>query len=216
MGVDLVLLASAFAFSLASAFIPVLNIEVYVVGLAAKTDVPWLWLVVVVSTGQTLGKLGLFWGARYAKAGFLGRRGAKARHEAEVLTSEPDVPADPDGSDGSAGSAVSGTPAGSPSGAGTGGVLVDVRRPALWRRAWSRIRHWVAVGCSRSWEIVRRGGWGALAILFLASAVGFPPLYATAVLAGATSMRTVSFVVVTWVGRVIRFAGLLLIPLWFG
>ncbi|MFN8075238.1 MAG: hypothetical protein U0Q15_07430 [Kineosporiaceae bacterium] len=199
---DGVLLTTAFWFAVASAFIPILNIELYVVGAATATDTSWVWLVLVVSTGQTLGKLGLFFGARYAKAGFLLRRTQKARHEADVLTSDPEeqAPAQPSASAPDLDESE----------------RAEAERPRWWRRAWRRCRHWVAVGCARSWEIVRGGGWGALAILFLSSAVGFPPLYATAVLAGATSMRWLPFALVTWVGRVLRFGGLLLIPLWFG
>ena len=46
--------------------------------------------------------------------------------------------------------------------------------------------------------------WG-LPIVLLAAVVGIPPLYAVALLAGATKMSAVWFALVVLVGRVTRF-----------
>jgi membrane protein YqaA with SNARE-associated domain len=53
-------------------------------------------------------------------------------------------------------------------------------------------------------RLVGTARWG-LPIVFLAAVVGFPPLYAVALLAGATRMSIVRFGVVVLVGRVTRF-----------
>ena len=53
-------------------------------------------------------------------------------------------------------------------------------------------------------ELVGDPRWG-LPITFLAAFVGIPPLYAVALLAGATRMNGVGFTVIVLVGRVLRF-----------
>jgi membrane protein YqaA with SNARE-associated domain len=71
-----------------------------------------------------------------------------------------------------------------------------------------RLRAWV------SWllEMVGRRRWG-LPIVGSAAVVGIPPLYAVALLAGATKMRAVWFAAVVATGRVTRF---ILVALGFG
>jgi membrane protein YqaA with SNARE-associated domain len=60
--------------------------------------------------------------------------------------------------------------------------------------------------------------WG-LPIVLLAAVVGLPPLYAVALLAGATKMRLLWFSLVVLVGRVTRFVlvaeGAINLPGWF-
>ena len=53
-------------------------------------------------------------------------------------------------------------------------------------------------------DLVGQERWG-LPIVLLAAIVGIPPLYAVALLAGATTMRALWFVLVVLVGRVTRF-----------
>jgi membrane protein YqaA with SNARE-associated domain len=59
--------------------------------------------------------------------------------------------------------------------------------------------------------------WG-LPITFLAAVVGIPPLYAVALLAGATTMKLRYFATVVLVGRIIRFLlvayGVAVLPFW--
>lgn len=59
--------------------------------------------------------------------------------------------------------------------------------------------------------------WG-LPITFIAAVVGIPPLYAVALLAGATTMKLRHFAPVVLVGRVTRFLlvayGVTLLPFW--
>lgn len=52
--------------------------------------------------------------------------------------------------------------------------------------------------------LVGRKRWG-LPITFVAAVVGLPPLYAVALLAGATKMRLGHFAGIVFVGRVLRF-----------
>ena len=53
-------------------------------------------------------------------------------------------------------------------------------------------------------DLVGQKRWG-LPIVLLAAVVGFPPLYAVALLAGATEMRAIWFGLAVLVGRVTRF-----------
>jgi membrane protein YqaA with SNARE-associated domain len=81
-------------------------------------------------------------------------------------------------------------------------------------RARARFRHRVA----QLLELVGQKRWG-LPIVLLAAVVGLPPLYAVALLAGATAMRGVWFALVVLVGRVSRFVLLALgiggLQIWF-
>ena len=53
-------------------------------------------------------------------------------------------------------------------------------------------------------DLVGKERWG-LPIVFIAALVGFPPLYAVALLAGATTMRPLWFGLTVLVGRLCRF-----------
>jgi membrane protein YqaA with SNARE-associated domain len=61
-------------------------------------------------------------------------------------------------------------------------------------------RRWVA----RLLDLVGQKRWG-LPIVLLAAVIGLPPLYAVALLAGATAMRGAWFAVFVLIGRVTRF-----------
>jgi membrane protein YqaA with SNARE-associated domain len=80
--------------------------------------------------------------------------------------------------------------------------------------ARARLRSWLAVLLS----LVGQKRWG-LPIVLLAAIVGLPPLYAVALLAGATKMRLVWFASLVLVGRVTRFVlvatGFRSVHLWF-
>jgi membrane protein YqaA with SNARE-associated domain len=53
-------------------------------------------------------------------------------------------------------------------------------------------------------DLVGQKRWG-LPIVGIAAVVGIPPLYAVALIAGATTMRTILFALVVLVGRITRF-----------
>lgn len=69
--------------------------------------------------------------------------------------------------------------------------------------AGPRLRRWRAF-LDRLLQLVGDPRWG-LPITFLAAAFGIPPLYAVALLAGATTMNGVAFTLVVLSGRVLRF-----------
>ena len=81
----------------------------------------------------------------------------------------------------------------------------------------TRVRLRAAV--ARLLELVGQKRWG-LPIVLLAAVLGLPPLYAVALLAGATTMRVLWFASAVLVGRVIRFVLLALgiggLHNWFG
>ena len=78
------------------------------------------------------------------------------------------------------------------------------RRERPRTRPKSRFRHSVDAFVSRLLALVGTKRWG-LPIVLLAAVVGLPPLYAVALIAGATTMRTGWFALFVLVGRVARF-----------
>jgi membrane protein YqaA with SNARE-associated domain len=78
------------------------------------------------------------------------------------------------------------------------------RRAAARRAAVGPFRARMRAVIARLLELVGQKRWG-LPIVLLAAVVGLPPLYAVALLAGATTMRTLWFTLVVLVGRVARF-----------
>lgn len=78
------------------------------------------------------------------------------------------------------------------------------RRAEARRQSVSPARARFRAGAARLLELVARKRWG-LPIVLLAAVVGLPPLYAVALLAGATTMRTGWFTVMVLVGRIARF-----------
>lgn len=63
----------AFAYGIGSAFIPVLNAEVFVAAAVAAMRHAWWWPVIALALGQTLGKCLMFLGARRGATWFQGR-----------------------------------------------------------------------------------------------------------------------------------------------
>jgi membrane protein YqaA with SNARE-associated domain len=78
------------------------------------------------------------------------------------------------------------------------------RRAEAARGPVGPFRAKVRAAIARLLELVGQKRWG-LPIVLLAAVVGLPPLYAVALLAGATTMRTLWFALVVLVGRVTRF-----------
>lgn len=72
-------------------------------------------------------------------------------------------------------------------------------QPGPWRRRFGS-------AMAALLELVGSKRWG-LPITFLAATVGLPPLFAVAVLAGATRMNVIWFGLVVLAGRVARFVG---------
>jgi membrane protein YqaA with SNARE-associated domain len=82
--------------------------------------------------------------------------------------------------------------------------FVRHRRAEARRAQVSRARARFRAVVARLLELVGRKRWG-LPIVLLAAVVGLPPLYAVALLAGATTMRGSWFTLTVLVGRVARF-----------
>ena len=78
------------------------------------------------------------------------------------------------------------------------------RRAEARREPVSRARARFRATAAVLLEMVGRKRWG-LSIVLLAAVVGLPPLYAVALLAGASPMRTLWFALVVLVGRILRF-----------
>lgn len=97
-------------------------------------------------------------------------------------------------------------------------AFVQRRRELARAKPHGPFRQRFAASMSRLLALVGTKRWG-LPIVLLAAIVGLPPLYAVALLAGATKMRLLWFALVVLVGRVTRFVlvaeGALNIPLWF-
>ena len=82
--------------------------------------------------------------------------------------------------------------------------FVRHRRAEAARGPVGPFRAKVRAALARLLKLVGQKRWG-LPIVLLAAVVGLPPLYAVALLAGATTMRTLWFALVVLVGRVARF-----------
>jgi membrane protein YqaA with SNARE-associated domain len=78
------------------------------------------------------------------------------------------------------------------------------RRADARREPVSRARARFRAAVARLLELVGQKRWG-LPIVFLSAVVGLPPLYAVALLAGATTMSALWFTLVVLVGRITRF-----------
>lgn len=72
-------------------------------------------------------------------------------------------------------------------------------------RPKGRFRLWWDAFLAKLLDLVGDPRWG-LPIVLLAAVLGLPPLFAVALLAGATTMNTGWFALLVLVGRIIRFA----------
>lgn len=78
------------------------------------------------------------------------------------------------------------------------------RRAVLRRQPAGPTRAWFRAALQTLLALVGQKRWG-LPITFVAAVVGVPPLYAVALLAGATRMRLGWFAAVVLAGRALRF-----------
>ncbi|WP_026454866.1 hypothetical protein [Saccharomonospora iraqiensis] len=148
-------LAATLGTGVLSAVVPVVTIEVYLVGVrATDPDVPWPALALAAAVGQMAGKMLFFY-------------------------------------------------------AGRGGVRLSERL----RRDTdpTRSRRWVT-WISRFREACAERPRTAAGILFVSASLGLPPFAVIAVVAGATTMGPVRFLILGFSGRTIRFAVLTLAP----
>ncbi len=149
---ELIALLTSVGFGVASAIIPLINAEAYVLASQMSEVGSPFFVAVGIGIGQTVGKLLLFLGVRR------GRQFRFVRHKRAELRAQPVGPA---------------------------------------RARFRATMAWLL-------QLVGRKRWG-LPIVGVAALVGLPPLYAVALLAGATRMRPLWFVLVVLVGRTARF-----------
>ena len=82
--------------------------------------------------------------------------------------------------------------------------FVKHRREIQKQRPVGPVRARFRVSMAKLLDLVGQERWG-LPIVLVAAVVGFPPLYAVALLAGATTMKPVWFGLTVLVGRLCRF-----------
>ncbi|MCW2811732.1 MAG: hypothetical protein JWP61_2190 [Friedmanniella sp.] len=149
---ELIALLTSVGYGVASAIVPLINAEAYVIASQMSEVASPVFVAVGVGIGQTIGKLLLFLGVRR------GREFPFVRHRRAELRAQPVGPA-----------------------------------RARFRAVMARLL-----------KLVGQKRWG-LPIVGVAALVGLPPLYAVALLAGATRMRPLWFVLVVLLGRTARF-----------
>jgi membrane protein YqaA with SNARE-associated domain len=178
-----VILLVSLAVGLTSALFPPVNIEAYLVGVAALHAGPLLWGAVLTATvGHMCGKM-LFYalGRGWLLNGLTGW--VNRRHELDeaLVAAETSAPSGP-GSD----------------------AVVEPGRATAAERGWrGRLRSWGAV--SRVEALAERR-WATAALCVASAAGGVPPFAIVAVLLGRFRMRVTDFVLFGGLGRLARFS----------
>jgi membrane protein YqaA with SNARE-associated domain len=152
-------LVLAVGFGIGSAVVPVLNAEIYVLGVGASGKLDPVVAAIGVSVGQTIGKVAMFLAVRY-RPGYAAKKN-KAPKPVDLSTRR--------------------------------GRLVQ------WNRTVSK----------RLLDALSDRRWG-IPVTLLSSSVGIPPLYAVALIAGASRMGVVTFSLSVLAGRAARFITLAL------
>lgn len=179
------LLSASFGMAVASALLPLISVEIFVVGLMLKDPaVPWWPVALVVAVGQISGKLLYFYAARgvIRLPGFLHRRTVPGNT----------APGSPTPGSTVAGSTVLGSHV--PDG-GSQGVM------GRWRNLLERFR-----------ENCRNRPLWAGAILLLSATASLPPFLATCVVAGWARIPLTTFLITGFAGRFVRFGLLAIAP----
>ncbi|HYN94421.1 MAG TPA: hypothetical protein VES42_11285 [Pilimelia sp.] len=181
---------SAAGVALVSAFVPVVPIEPYLLGVVAVTGHGAVGLGIAAGIGQTLGKLLIFLGARgtlrsQALQRWLAKHTARFRQPAPVLA------------DGTVAVAGAGAPVGHDSDP-TGRWRLP-GRPTL--RRWSR---------ALTGALARPAL--AVPVLLLSATLGMPPLLLVTFYAAGTRMRAAVFAAVCLAGRTARFIAVAAVP----
>ena len=196
LGGSVVLLASL-ALGLASALFPPVNIEAYLVGLAALHSGPLLWLGRPARHGRPHGRQAAVLLARPRLAAAPPAAVALAQARPRRAPGRPGGRAGPD--------AVA--RAGRRRRRGGGGVAATspapVERLRLRTRVRGRVRGWS--GLDRV-EAVAGRPWATALLCLVSASVGLPPFAVVAVLLGRFRMPVVAFLLVGGLGRLVRFA----------
>lgn len=135
--------AATFAFAFVGGVVPfVLNVEIYLLAVAALTDASPVPIVGLATAGQTLAKY----------------------------------------------------------------VLYQVGRGSL------NVRWVKKAAASKAADAFARRPGGSLTVVAASASIGFPPLYAVALMAGSLRLPQAAFLIIVIVGRVMRFGAVYLVP----
>lgn len=200
---------ATFLMAFASAFIPAVPVEPYLIGAATVTGQGALLLGVTAGAGQTTGKALMLLGLRGTLRSMRLRRWLE-RHTVR-FASEPEP----------AVATVAATPSGAaPSGAARGPGPAAAAPAAVPPRATVRtiLRRSIAavVAVTRRWNnrliTLLDRPFVAVPVVLLSAAVGLPPLLLVVFCISSTRMSVGMFAVTCFVGRTIRFAAVSVLP----
>lgn len=201
---------ATFLMAFASAFIPAVPVEPYLIGAATVTGQGALLLGVTAGAGQTTGKALMLLGLRGTLRSTRLRRWLE-RHTARFAP-EPE-PAAATVAVAPSGPAPSAT---APSGPGLGAAEPAAVPPRVTVR--TILRRWIAavVAVIRRWNnrlvALLDRPFVAVPVVLLSAAVGLPPLLLVVFCISSTRMSVAMFAVTCFVGRTIRFAAVSVLP----
>jgi membrane protein YqaA with SNARE-associated domain len=194
-----VILLVSLAVGLAGALFPPVNIEAYLVGVAALHTGPLLWGSVLTTTvGHMCGKLVFYsLGRGWLLHGLSGWINRKHDLDEALVPAQGSSGASGAGSERTAGTASEAAPdADAPARPGADAPA----GPRSWRE---RVRAWG--GLSRVEALAQRR-WPTAGICALSAAAGVPPFAVVSVLLGRFRMRVGDFLVFGGLGRLVRFS----------
>lgn len=182
--------STAFGISVAGALLPLISVELFVLGMALSgPELPWWLLALVIAAGQLGGKLLYYYAARGAirvprrLRGF----GRALRERGFLRTPDLHVASTQQASTRQLGGQQFG-------GQQFGG-----------HRRWRQLLRHFRVLCRR------HPGWAGV-FLLVSAVLSLPPFAATSAVAGWARVSLSTFVVTAFVGRYVRFAGLAAAP----
>ncbi len=196
----LLLIGGSFGFGVASALIPIINAEAYVLAVCA-TAAPWpasLAMVALVA-GTLGGKLVLFLGARHRDR--LGR--LLHRHGTAMDAAERGVAAEITREEAALQQAQT------RAGAGTAPAVTPPHRRWRWLppapRWLQRMNRAIVAWGDRALGLLDRP-WQSAGVLLASATLGVPPLAVTTIAAGLRRTKLPIFIICVLIGRAARFA----------
>lgn len=196
---------ATFLMAFASAFIPAVPVEPYLIGAATVTGQGALLLGVTAGAGQTTGKALMLLGLRGTLRSTRLRRWLE-RHTARFAP-------EPEPAVATVAVAPSGTAARGP---GLGAAEPAAVPPRVTVRTILRRSIAVVVAVTRRWNnrliTLLDRPFVAVPVVLLSAAVGLPPLLLVVFCISSTRMSVGMFAVTCFVGRTIRFAAVSVLP----
>lgn len=198
---------ATFLMAFASAFIPAVPVEPYLVGAAAVTGQHALLLGVTAGAGQTVGKALMLLGLRGTLRSARLRRWLQ-RHRARFARApepEPVVVT------------MAGVPRGAgPNSPGIGAVETEAAPPRATVRTILRRLITAVVAVTRRWSsalvALLDRPFVAVPVVLLSATVGLPPLLLVVFCISTTRMSVGLFTVTCFAGRTLRFAAVSMLP----